>query len=390
MAQPFVSATVPGCNGQARVGLLTFETRFPIRGGAAVHIYQLWHRLQRMGYEVHTWGEQVIPHARVHPRTHEGLASMLDDVDLLYVRFPFETKSIGKILLLLRRWRVPVVCEFNAPLCEFSHEWPRYTRWALRRRAELYGRNHLLVRALVDHGICVSKVMTRHVRRTYGLRNVSTIPNGGDPDMFSPARRDRGRRTLGLGDDDFAVFWGGSTALAWQGLDALFGAAEHLKRDGVKFIVAGERRHLPEALPENVLAPGARDYFEIPDLMAAADVSLCLYRSYDWCPIGFYGSSLKLFDYLACETAVIASPLGQVADIVKHNVNGLLCDRDGRDVADMIDFLRQHPEKRRAIARAGRQTVISYYNWERVARHTHAIMARLLGLPAASAGNAGR
>ncbi|MFO8007563.1 MAG: glycosyltransferase family 4 protein [Candidatus Brocadiia bacterium] len=376
---PTADAAGKGAAAGVRIGMIAGQTRYPPRHGNAVHIYQLWHRLRQMGYEVHTWGEQAIPGRIQHPRTENGLTDLLRDADVLYARFPvpYDLRVPG-LVRLLRHHGLPTVCEMNAPLYEFSREWPYLKPWAIRLRTRLYLRNHLWVRTCVDHTICVSTTMADYARRHFGLGDVSVIPNGGDPELFSPARRAEGRAALGMGEGEFVVFWAGWTAMPWQGLEQLFEAARQLADDGVRFVLAGDAEHLPDSRPDNVLPLGELDYFRMPALIAAADVCLCLYQRYDWCPIGFYGSPIKLFDYMACGRPVIASAMGQISELVTDGENGLLTDGDTGEVVEKIRLLRADPDLRDSIGRAGRQMVLDEHNWQNVADRTDRIVQQVL------------
>ncbi len=378
-----MSVTVTNSKSSLRaglsVGLVSCETVYPPRGGPSVHVYQLWHRLRRMGYDVHAWGRQAVPGSREYPRTAEGLTTLMAKVDLLYIRFPFQSDfTIPNVACLLRNRTMPIVCEFNAPLYELTMECIPWQLWSMRYKAKLYARNHLLVRTCVDHAICVSKQMGDYVRREFGLRNVSVLPNGGDPDLFNGQDRHEGRAAMGVGDDDFVVFWGGVTAYAWQGLSRIFAAAQQFDSDHVRFVIAGDPRHLPKPLPKNVIAVGQLSYFDVPRFVAGADVCLSVYRDYDWCPIGFYGSALKLFDYLASGRPVIASRMGQICEVVRDGENGYLTNGTPQDIADKIRRLWQDPQKRESMGRAARQTVVQSYNWQSVAERTDRVIRALL------------
>ncbi len=376
---------------EARIGMLAGETRYPPCHGNAVHIYQLWHRLQAMGYEVHTWGEQAIPGRIEHARNEAGLTDLLRDADVLYVRFPVpHALRLPGLVRLMRHHGRPAVCELNAPLQEFSREWPYLEPWAIRLRTQAWLRNHLWVRTCVDHAICVSNPLADYARRHFGLREVSVIANGGDPELFSPAGRAQGRAALGIGEDQFMVFWAGWPAMPWQALDQLFAAARRLAHAGVRFVLAGDAEHLPNSRPANVVPLGELEYFRMPDLIAAADVCLCLYRQCDWSPIGFYFSPIKLFDYLACGRPVIASAMGQIEQVIHHGHNGLLTDGSPDDVVEKIRLLRADPDLRESMGQAGRDTVLDEYNWRNVAARTDRIIRDVLTRRARAQGRAAR
>lgn len=380
MAETIGMLRASGSGNKGRIGLvLSCETHYPPSEGSSVHVWQVWHRLQRMGYQIHTWKDQAVRPDKAYEWTPEGLAALMANVDLLYVRFPFTSAfSIGNMLRLLLRRRLPLICEFNGPLAEGTHEIARWTFWAIRHRLKLHTTNYLLTRGCVDHAICTCDQLAEYARRYFGLKEVTVLPMAGDPELFRPDLREAGRAALGLTDDDFLVFWGGGTAYAWQGLEHIFAAAEELQSDGVRFAIAGDREHLPSDLPSNVLTLGRQSYFDMPRFAAAADVCLCIYESHDWSPIGFYRSPGKLFDYMSCARASVASAMGQICQVIRDGQNGLLTDGSPDDIAEKIDFLRRNPQRREAMGRAARETIVREYNWQNVAERTHAIIASLL------------
>jgi len=367
-------------SGRGRsIGLVGCGTSFPPTDSPSVHIYQVWHRMRRKGYEIHTWGEQAVPGARTYPRTDEGFRDLLNNVDLLYVRFPFEYFfGIPSMVRLLTRRSLPVVCEFNAPLYQFTRDCPWLAPWAWKHRFGLYGRNHLMVRACVDHAVCTCRELAGYARGHFGLSDVTVIADGADPDQFHPRHRAAGREAMGVVDDDFVVFWAGITKYRWQGLGQMIAAAERLQDSRVRFVLAGDDAHLPKPLPDNVIALGHVPYFDMPAFMAAADVSLCIYESYDWCPIGFWGSPLKLFEYMASGSPVIGSRMGQMARVIRDGVNGYLTDGEPADIVEKIGLCRRDREHARAMGRAARQTVLSGYTWQNAADRTDDIVRGLL------------
>lgn len=362
-----------------RIGIVGCRTAYPPRVSPAVHIYEVWHRLQEMGYQVHSWGPQAVPGRIQHPRTDDGFIDLVARVDLLYVRFPFEYYWTPSMTArLLRGGNLPLILEFNAPLEEFTRDFPPRTLWTLRHKAALYGRNHLLARSCVDHAVCTCRELARYARDFFGLRKVSVLSDGGDPELFTPRLRAAGRARMGLESDDFAVFWGGITAFSWQGLNQIIAAADRMKEDTVKFVLVGDPAPLPGPLPPNVITLGSMDYFDLPRFMAASDAGLCIYGEHTWSPVGFYRSPLKLFDYMASGLPVIASNMGQIARVIKDGVNGYLVDGRSEDIVEKIMLLRQDPEKREAMGRAARQAVVERYNWQNVAERTHEIIQGLL------------
>jgi glycosyltransferase involved in cell wall biosynthesis len=125
---------------------------------------------------------------------------------------------------------------------------------------------------------------------------------------------------------------------------------------------------------KNLLVLREVPYMAAPHYLASADLCLCLYKPYDWIEYGFYGSSLKLFDYMAAGKPVIASDMGQLSAIIKHEVNGVLVGQDVTSIIERIRELKGNEKKRKLLGAHARQDVVDYYNWDRVAQQTEDVL----------------
>jgi glycosyltransferase involved in cell wall biosynthesis len=91
----------------------------------------------------------------------------------------------------------------------------------------------------------------------------------------------------------------------------------------------------------------------------------------------FYFSPLKVYEYMAAGLPVVASRIGQLAELVAEGVNGLLCQPgDPAALAAALGRLRAEPELRNRLGRAARATVLRKHTWDAVARR----ILRLAGL----------
>ena len=107
------------------------------------------------------------------------------------------------------------------------------------------------------------------------------------------------------------------------------------RQAGFFILVTGESL-VPLPVLSNVLLLRQMSYRDLPHYLAAADACLCLYKPYDWLSYGFYGSSLKLFDYMAAGKPVIASDMGQLSKVIRHGVNGLLVPNDIEEITESL------------------------------------------------------
>ena len=113
---------------------------------------------------------------------------------------------------------------------------------------------------------------------------------------------------------------------------------------------------------------------EVPGLLTSVDAAVAPYPR----ATGFYFSPLKVYEYLAAGRAVVASRVGQLETVIRHEVNGLLCPPgDAAALATALEHLRREPALRARLGRAARATVLRQHTWDAVA-------ARVLELAAAA------
>lgn len=73
--------------------------------------------------------------------------------------------------------------------------------------------------------------------------------------------------------------------------------------------------------------------------------------------------SWSMLEAMAAGCAVIGSDTPPVREVIQHGRNGLLVDFFSKEqLADAVDDLFDHPNRRKALATAGRQTVVSQYD----------------------------
>ncbi len=112
---------------------------------------------------------------------------------------------------------------------------------------------------------------------------------------------------------------------------------------------------------------------DVPDLMAAADVSCVPSRS--------EGLGTAALEALACELPVVAARVGGLADAVEHGETGLLVDAaDAGALARALAELLGDPERRRRMGAAGRRHILEgQFTEDSLARSTISFYTRLLG-----------
>jgi glycosyltransferase involved in cell wall biosynthesis len=98
-------------------------------------------------------------------------------------------------------------------------------------------------------------------------------------------------------------------------------------------------------------------------------------------------SPLKLYEYMAAGKAIVASRTGQIAEVIKHEVNGLLVEPGNvSDLAQaIICLLNDHDERKRLGINARRQA-IEQHSWDTYIRRLEEFYFNALQ-PSALSGN---
>ena len=117
-----------------------------------------------------------------------------------------------------------------------------------------------------------------------------------------------------------------------------------------------------------VIFYGGVSHDQIPALLDACDVLVSPHV-----PLAggaeFFGSPTKLFEYMAMGKPIVASRLGQIADVLSHEKTGLLVEPgDARQLSNAIIRLTQSPQLREKLGAAARQSAVANHTWTRNAQ----------------------
>lgn len=107
---------------------------------------------------------------------------------------------------------------------------------------------------------------------------------------------------------------------------------------------------------------------EVPGYLKACDLLLSPHVPL---PDGveFFGSPTKLFEYMAAGKAIIASRLGQIADVLEHGVTGWLVEPgDMAGLAEAMAALAHAPALRDELGERARRQAVERHSWARNAR----------------------
>jgi starch synthase len=231
-----------------------------------------------------------------------------------------------------------------------------------------------------DAVIAVSAAMRDDVQRFYPAvdrERIHVIHNGIDPEEYAP---DHGTDVLEAYDVDpdrpIVLFVGRITRQ--KGVTLLLEAALEFDPAAQLVLCAGaadteELLHEVEAGVE--LLRGRRDgVFWIEKMLEKPEVIQLLTHATVFCvPSVYEPMGIVNLEAMACETAVVASRVGGIPDVVVDGETGYLVELgDGFPgaFAERVNELLHDPARARAFGGAGRQRVLEHFTWRAVAEQT--------------------
>ncbi len=328
--------------------------------GGNAHVFQFIRHARKQGHEVWTWPDVKHPDCRRLPEGRLAKLPVLRNCDAFIFRI--EDSAPERIYMMDRITRLALgspkfVWEFNTV--------PEYG--LLRGKTQRDVDNEIQKLGKYAHtcdlAICVSDKLTEYVRNTINVKNAVTVQNGSDTDIFRPDAPVVSRAKY------FAqylnVIWIGSAFLDWVDFNLVQMAAklvwESEFRDKIMFHVVGQGMPSMRQMSPNIHYHGAELYENLPGWLAAMDVGLVLYKpgESDYC------SPLKLYDYLASELAVVATPQPQTAAVLTElgQESSIVKPGDARGLVKLLEMFLEKPSLLEKYKKASRAIAIEKYNW---------------------------
>ena len=130
------------------------------------------------------------------------------------------------------------------------------------------------------------------------------------------------------------------------------------------------------------------------DKMVTKEEIIQLYSHADvfCCPSIYEPFGIINIEAMACNTAVVASAVGGIKEVVVHNETGILVpveqqtsapfepvnpDKFARDLADGVNKVISNPELRESMAKKGRQRVEEHFDWISIAKQVEELYKSL-------------
>jgi len=331
-----------------RIAYVCADGGIPVFGdkGGSVHVRSMVRAFRAIGHDVHVLcaeagdGIADFPVEAIGPsfppavdraskerrllaiaqRIEERLAALNADrpFDMIYERYGLWSAAGVRAA---ERLGIPVVVEVNAPLVQ---EQAAFRAFVLRDEAtaieaEVFGKADALAvvsRELVDYVVGKGAKPAR----------VQVIGNAVDTHLFHPGTA--AETVASIPSGQFTVGFTGSLK-AWHGTEILVAAfAQLARRLPAHLLIVGDGPERPLlqdhirslGLEQRVTITGWVPHHRLPGLIARMDVAVAPYPA----DAGHYFSPLKLYEYLAMGRPIVASRLGQSADLLGPTEAGLL------------------------------------------------------------------
>jgi glycogen synthase len=366
-----------------------------IYGGAGVVVDQLSRALaRRMGVEVRCFGPReprpdgivvrgYTPWERVGGKDVRfapsletlsiGLAMARDHVDADVVHAHTWYADMGA-LWISQLYRIPLVVTL--------HSMEPLRPWKADQLGSGYLVSSWIEKTAVEAAhrvIAVSHKMREDILAHFEAdpARVVVIHNGIDPDLFKRTEARDALERLGV-RAPYVLFVGRITDQ--KGIFHLLEAARRLP-PGVQVVVCASAPDTPEIEERLRRAVAQMPTVRWINEMVPVDVVTQLYShaAVFCCPSVYEPFGLINLEAMACQTAVVASAVGGIVEVVEDGKTGLLVPPAQPEVlAEALNRVLANPGLAREMGRAGRQRVEAQFSWTSIAERTEQVYAEAI------------
>jgi alpha-maltose-1-phosphate synthase len=385
-----------------KVAMLTREYPPEVYGGAGVHVEYLAREVGRLvRLTVHCQGADR-PGVFAH-RPWTELAEANSALQTISTDLSMVAGVAGADLVHSHTWYANLAGFLASQLYGIPHVLTAHSLEPLRPwKAEQLGGGYALSswceQTAIESAaavIAVSDGMRADILSCYPAVSpdrVHVIRNGIDAEQYAP---DPGTDVLaryGIDPDRPSVVFVGRVTRQ-KGVPVLLRAAQRLDPAAQLVLCAGQAdtpeleaevsglvEHLRATRPGVIWIPGMLTKPEVIQILSYATAFACpsLYE-----PLGIVN-----LEAMACGTAVVASDVGGIPEVVEHGHTGLLVPPgDPEALADALNTLVRDPAKAATMGKAGRERAVTEFSWTTIAAQTAQLYASLVpaGRPAGDA-----
>lgn len=386
-----------------RVSILTREYPPHIYGGAGVHVGQLVPQLRKfVDVDVQCMGEDR-EGATAHPENFpEGanaalrafgadlsMAAAVPDVDIVHSHTWYA--NLGGLLSGMLH---------DIPHVVSAHSLEPHRPWKAEQLGGGYRLSSWAEKTAFENAsavIAVSAGMRRDILTSYSNLDptkVHVVRNGIDPDEFSPDTGTDIVEKIGMDLNKPSVVFVGRITRQ-KGLIHLVRAAKEFDPDTQLVLLAGTpdtpeiAEEFHEAFDELKKIRGGGIIWIEKMLPRQAVRQVLSHASVFACPSVYEPLGIVNLEAMACETAVVASRVGGIPEVVVDGETGYLVDYDPERAGDKhfvanfesefaakVNSLTRDSQKAHRFGMAGRERCIEEFSWTKIAEETVRVYQR--------------
>ena len=383
-----------------RAAILTREYPPDVYGGAGVHVEFLVRELRKLiEVDVHCMGEPregAVAHSEHDPRLADANAALR----ILSADLAMTHGAAGADLVHSHTWYANMGGHlakllYDVPHVVTAHSLEPQRPWKAEQLGGGYRVSSWAERTGfegADAVVAVSAGMGHDILASYpalDTARVHVIHNGIDTSLYAPDPDVDVLERLGV---DLARPY-----ISFVGRITRQKGVPHLLRAGllldpsVQMVLLAGAADTPELKAETDEAITAlrseRDgIFVVSEHLPVPEVRQVLTHALAFCcPSVYEPLGIVNLEAMACETAVVASRVGGIPEVVADGQTGLLVDLDPEDPADFerrfadaVNLLAADPARAQAMGQAGRARAVTEFGWEAVAARTVELYRSLL------------
>ncbi|MFX4272595.1 glycogen synthase [Propionibacteriaceae bacterium Y1685] len=383
------------------ISLLTREYPPTIYGGAGVHVAQLVPQLRKLAeVEVHCTGEPregATAHAENFPPEANAALRMFGADLSMAAAIGTELGRVPDVLHS-HTWYANLAGHLGGllhdrPHVVTAHSLEPHRPWKAEQLGGGYALSSWAERTAyeaADAVIAVSAKMRADVLESYDTLDpakVHVVRNGIDPEEFAPDPATDVVERIGMDPSRPSVVFVGRITRQ-KGLIHLVRAAAQLDPDTQLILLAGAP-DTPEIAAEFTgafaeLEQSRGSVTWIQQMLPRHEVRQILTHATVFaCPSVYEPLGIVNLEAMACETAVVASAVGGIPEVVVDGETGLLVPYDPKqaddpsavgafegEFASKINSITRDPDLARRYGVAGRQRCIDDFSWAKIAAET--------------------
>jgi starch synthase len=377
-----------------RVAMMTREYPPEVYGGAGVHVTELVAQLRKLcEVDVHCMGAPRLG-AFVH-QPDPALRGANPALSTLSADLVMANAASEATVVHSHTWYTGLAGHLSALLYGIPHVLTAHSLEPLRPwKAEQLGGGYRVSSWVeqtaieaADAVIAVSSGMREDVLSTYPALDparVHVVRNGIDTDVWysaEPTPAESVLAELGVDPDKPLVAFVGRITRQ-KGVAHLVAAAHRFSPD-LQLVLCAGAPDTPEIAAEVTEAVGnlsheRKGVFWVREMLPIGKVREILSAATVFvCPSVYEPLGIVNLEAMACATAVVATDVGGIPEVVADGETGLLVHYDAADpsgfetrLADAVNTLAADPEKAKTFGKAGRQRCIDEFSWARIAEQT--------------------